>query len=78
MAILVKKSLKYDKTITGHYIDKAGRILLIEIKSNNKNFVIGNVYAPTKDEPAFFTLFFNSCKFFKIGFSYRKDLESNA
>ena len=59
-----RKSLKYERTAT--YIDQAGRILLIEIKFNDKVFVIGNVYAPTKDEPTFFdAFFFNSCKFFK-------------
>ena len=56
VAILVKKSLKYEQTAT--YIDQTGRILLIEIKLNDKVFVIGNVYAPTKDEPTFLTPFF--------------------
>ena len=58
VAILVKKSLKYEKTAT--YIDQAGRILLIEIKFNDKVFVIGNVYAPTKDNPTFFNPFFST------------------
>ena len=55
-AILVKKSLKYERTAT--YIDKAGRIALIEIKLNGKVFVIGNISAPTKDKPTFFEAFF--------------------
>ena len=58
VAILVKKSLKYEKTAT--YIDQAGRILLIEIKFNDKVFVIGNVYAPTKDNPIFFNPIFST------------------
>ena len=53
-----RKSLKYERTAT--YIDQAGRILLIEIKFNDKVFVIGNVYAPTKDEPTFFDAFFST------------------
>ena len=35
-----------------------GDILLIKIKFNDKVFVIGNVHAPTKDEPTFFDAFF--------------------
>ena len=58
MAILVKKFLKYKKIAT--YIDQAGRILLIEIKFNDKVFVISNVYAPAKDEPIFFDAFFST------------------
>ena len=58
MAILVKKSLKYERPAT--YIDQAGRILLIEIKFNDKVFVIGMVYAPTKDDPTFFDTFFST------------------
>ena len=56
VAKLVKKSLKYERTAT--YIDQVGRILLIEIEFNDNVFVIGNVYAPTKDEPTFFDAFF--------------------
>ena len=58
MAILVKKSLKYERTAT--YIDQAGRILLTKIKFNNKAFVIGNVYAPTKQKLTFFDAFFST------------------
>ena len=58
MAILAKKSLAYERTAT--YIDQAGRILLIEIKFNDKVFVIGTVYAPTKDEPTFLDAFFST------------------
>ena len=57
-AILVKKYQKYERTAT--YINQAGRILLIEIKLNDKVFVIGKVYAPTKDEPTFFDPFFSA------------------
>ena len=58
MAILVKRFLKYKRTAT--CIDQAGRTLLIEIKFNDKVFVIGNVFAPTKDEPTFFDAFFST------------------
>ena len=58
MAILAKKSLTYERTAT--YIDQAGRILLIEIKFNDKVFVIGTVYAPTKDELTFLDAFFST------------------
>ena len=58
VAILVKKSLKYEQTAT--YVDQTGRILLIEIKFNDKVFVIGNVYAPTNDEPTFFDALFST------------------
>ena len=58
VAILVKKSLKYEQTAT--YVDQTGRILLIEIKFNDKVFVIGNVYASTKDEPTFFDALFST------------------
>ena len=57
VAIIVKKSLKYEQTAT--YIDQTGRILLIEIKFNDKVFVIGNVYAPT-NEPTFFDALFST------------------
>ena len=58
VAILVKKSLKFERTAT--YIDQAGRILFIEIKFNDKVFVIGNVYAPTKMNQLFLTFFFST------------------
>ena len=34
-------------------------MLRIEIRFNDKVFVIGNVYAPTKDESTFFDAFFS-------------------
>ena len=54
---LVKKSLKYE--ISATCTDQAGRMLLIEIKLHDKVFVIGNVYALTKNKPIFFDVFFN-------------------
>ena len=56
VVILVKKSLKYERT--ARYIDQAGRVQLIDIKFNDKVFVLGNVYEPAKDEPTFFDAFF--------------------
>ena len=77
VAILAKKYLKCKRKAT--YIDQAGRILLIEIKFNEKVFAIGNVYAPTKHEPTFFdAFFFNSCKFFKTWLGFWQGLESSA
>ena len=58
VAILDKNLLKYERPAT--YIDQAGRIMLIEIKFNDKVFVIGNVYAPTKDEPTFFDAIYST------------------
>ena len=63
--ILVKKSLKCVRTAA--YLDQAGSLLFIEIKLDDKVFVIGNVYAPTKVESTFFGAFFQHDLVFLAG-----------
>ena len=56
VAILLKYSLKFGLgTIK---IDSNGRFILVDVKTNNTTFVMGNVYAPVNDEPKFLTLCF--------------------
>ena len=57
VAILIKQSLKID--FGNLNIDPTGRYCFAEIKINDKSFVIGSIYAPTKDEPAFFDSLFS-------------------
>ena len=58
VAILVKKFPKFETIAT--YIDQAGTILLIDIKLNDKAFVIGNIYVLKKDKHTFFDAFFST------------------
>ena len=55
-AILITQSFACEVKTT--YADSTGRFLLIEIKRNDKNLVICNVYAPNKDYPNFFDTVF--------------------
>ena len=57
VAILIKQSLKID--FGNINIDPTGRYCFAEIKINDKSFVIGSIYAPTKDKPAFFDSLFS-------------------
>ena len=58
VAVLFKHSLTFQ--IISLNIDPAGRFLLIELKINDKVLVIGNIYAPTKEEPEFFDSLFSA------------------
>ena len=51
VAILIRKNVEV-KVIREHK-DKEGRILILEIVSNNMNFTLVNVYAPNSDRPEF-------------------------
>ena len=64
MAVLLKNFQKCKKTTTTDN-DQEGRVRLIEMKLNKKVFVIGIVYAPTKDEPGFLVLFLTIVNFSK-------------
>ena len=57
VAILIKQSLKIN--FENVNIDPTGRYCFAEIKINDKSLVIGSIYAPTKDEPAFFDSLFS-------------------
>ena len=57
VAVLVKQSSKID--FGNVNIVPAGGYCFAEIKINDKNLVIKNIYAPTKEEPAFLVLFFH-------------------
>ena len=57
VAILIKQSLKID--FGNVHIDPTGRYCFAEIKINDKTLVIESIYAPTKDEPAFFDSLFS-------------------
>ena len=57
VAVLIKQSLKID--FGNVNIDPiTNRFCFAKIKINDKSLVIGSIYAPTKDEPAFLILFF--------------------
>ena len=55
-AISIRQSFASEVKTT--YADSTGRFLLTEIEINDKNLVICNVYAPNKDDPNFFDIFF--------------------
>ena len=58
VAVLIKQLLKID--FENVNIDPTGRYCLAEIKIKDKTLVIGSIYAPTKDEPAFFDSLFSA------------------
>ena len=41
-------------------IDSEGRFMLVEVKINNKIFVVGSACAPVTDEPKFFDSLFST------------------
>ena len=51
VAILIPNNLQLHFEIITTFKDQGGRILLIECKIENNEYVIVNVYAPTKDMP---------------------------
>ena len=58
VAVLIKQSLKID--FGNVNIDPTGKYCFAEeIKINDKSLVIGSIYAPTKDKPAFFDSLFS-------------------
>ena len=57
VAALLKNSFK--PTVEKIISDLNGKYLLLEVASNDKILVLGNVYSPTKDEPSFFDSLFS-------------------
>ena len=57
--IIVKELLSLKIDFGNVNIDPTGRYCFADIKINNKSLVIGSIYAPTKDEPAFFDSLFS-------------------
>ena len=49
VALLIPEQLNAQLIIKAKEIDKEGRILLIHIEINNRDTIIVNIYAPTKD-----------------------------
>ncbi|CAH3016349.1 unnamed protein product, partial [Porites evermanni] len=45
--------------------DPQGRFIICDIKTNEKCFTLGNIYAPNEDNPTFFLDFFDHLADFK-------------
>ena len=57
VGVLINNRLQFQ--IMETYVDKDGRMLIIQIKIENQNYVIMNLYAPNKDSPDFFQTAFD-------------------
>ena len=64
-AILINKTVKTE-VIKTHKSDE-GRFLIVQIKINNFEYVLCNLYAPNEDSPEFFVNVFSEVEKFKCG-----------
>ena len=55
----------FDFQIEKTYTDPQGRFIICDIKTNEKCFTLGNIYAPNEDNPTFFLDFFDHLADFK-------------